>query len=343
MNVSSEHLESLRGVGDHPADQLMQTLTASHRMDAWMQILPLPAERLRKARMDKEMAAFLKSPRPLPDWWDDSRLLRGQLVFRQCALDVMMLLGAMSLPYCYAASPGNKALYRAGKMRKQTAKRLFDTAQFVMAVLTPGSLAPRGDGYLHINKTRLIHAMVRQLVSRHDWDSTWGLPVNQEDMAGTNLAFSYVILLGLQQSGVQLHAREREDFLFAWRCIGYQMGVDESLLPASFEEARRLEYAIRKRHFKKSEEGIELMNDLLQYFKGNFPPVPAYFIDSQIRYFLGPEIYPLLGLKPEPLKDNVRVYLSAIREAMNTFMINPGSYDKLMARSMAAPNQTPRW
>ena len=46
---------------------------------------------------------------------------------------------------------------------------------------------------------RLLHASIRYLIQHHDptWKAEYGLPVNQEDMVGTLLSFSSLIIDGL--------------------------------------------------------------------------------------------------------------------------------------------------
>jgi hypothetical protein len=244
----------------------------------------------------------------------------------------MTLLGALSLPYCYAASPGNKAIYLTEKMRKNPGKRLLDTAQFIITVLEEGSFTT-GEGSFEIQKTRLIHAMVRHYISTQNlWDYHWGAPVNQEDMAGTNLAFSYIIVKGLEESDFQLTQKEKEDFLYAWRFIGYQLQIDEALLPASYAEAEELESTIKHRHFKYSEEGNLLINDLLEHYRESFPAVAGYFVDSQIRYFTGPEVASFLGLKAHPVKDSIVRGMNKLRKRLNRLFVNPYSY-RIMIRN----------
>ena len=243
----------------------------------------------------------------------------------------MTLLGAMSLPYCYAATPGNKAIYLTGKMRKSPGMRLLDTAHFIIEVLKEGSFESGGSGSFEVQRTRLVHALVRNMIlNKTDWDIGWGLPVNQEDMAGTNLAFSYIILTGMQQSGFELSHKEREDFLYAWRFIGYQLRIDEWLLPADMAEAQELEKAIRTRHFRKSPEGSLLTSELIDHYRQSFPAVAAYFVDSQIRHFVGPEISELLGLQPEDTKDKIVNIINVIRKSINRTVVNPFSYQIMM-------------
>lgn len=161
-------------------------------------------------------------------------------------------------------------------------------------------------------------------------NNLWGAPINQEDMAGTNLAFSYIILTGLQKSGHQLTKREKDDFLFLWRYIGYQLHITTELLPASFDEARELERVIRKRHFKKSLEGEVLTQELLQYYRTIVKSPDGYLLDSQIRFWLGADVADCLGLPENPIKDNIVQTMNSVREVGNLFGVNANSYEQML-------------
>lgn len=53
------------------------------------------------------------------------------------------------------------------------------------------------------------------------WDlAAWGVPINQEDMMVTQLAFTQVILLGLERMGVRASWEGMEDYLHMWKLIG---------------------------------------------------------------------------------------------------------------------------
>jgi len=264
MNLNKKFLDTQRLIGDVEIDNLVSEAFEANNQTEIYTLLRLPESDIKKLK-ESSLKNFLLSVKEAPSWFDESRVLKGQLVFRKYAQEMMTLLGAMSLPYCYAASPGNKALYLSEKMRQSTGKRLIETAAFVINVLTPGSLTMEKEGHLHINKTRLIHAIARYYINK-SWNADWGVPINQEDMAGTNLAFSYIILLGMQQSGYGITDEEKEDFLFTWRYIGYQLNVEEQLLPTSFKEAGMLTQLIKERNFRKTEEGIALTLELMNYF-----------------------------------------------------------------------------
>jgi hypothetical protein len=63
------------------------------------------------------------------------------------------------------------------------------------------ALRPWGAGWVSALNVRLLHAGVRShLLHRVGWDTAaLGVPINQEDMVVTQLAFSIVLLLGLER------------------------------------------------------------------------------------------------------------------------------------------------
>ena len=332
MIITKRSLNKQRLVGDGEADLLIKNTFASNQQGTLYGLLKLD-EKVIDVQPDSNLKKFLVIQKPQPVWFNQKRLQKGQQLFKQYALEMMALLGAMSLPYCYAASPGNKALYLSDKMRNSPGKRLMDTASFVIAVLTPGTLEDGESGHIHINKVRLIHALSRYYLQKQPtWNMDWGLPINQEDMAGTNLAFSYVILLGMQQSGFILSEREKEDFLYAWRYIGYQMNIDETLLPASFQEARQLATTIKTRNFKKTEEGIILTKELLSYYKVSVPPEQADLVSSQIRFYLGDEVAEYIGIASDPIRDKLAATVSTFKALQSMLSVQPDSYQKMLSQ-----------
>lgn len=331
MKTDTQFLNESRHVGDQMADRLVGDCMLNHNQSDLYAALRLSEAEISASKNISPIVDFLKTGRKKPTWFDEHKLLAGQEVFQLYAAEIMALLGAMALPYCYAASPGNKALYLSDKMRQSPGKRLLDTAHFIIQVSTPGSLATDQQGHININKTRLIHALARYYVQKGSWDMAWGLPINQEDMAGTNLAFSILILLGLQQTGFVLSDKQKDDFIFLWRYIGYQLHIDEHLLPSSVREAYQLAQLIKKRNFKKSLEGVELTKELLSYYRTMAPPDKANFVDAQVRYFLGSEVAGYVGLEPDYLKDKVTTLLSGFKEWQNLFSIHTSTYETMMA------------
>lgn len=329
MKTSKQFLDKKRLQGDAVADALIATTFSKGKQSTLYALLKMEEEEVTR-QSDTAIKKFLSSQKATPEWYDAKRIKNGQRLFQHYASEMMALLGVMSLPYCYAASPGNKALYLSDKMRNSPGKRLMDTAAFVIEVLTPGSLDD-GKSHIAISKVRLIHALSRYyLTQQPQWSMKWGVPINQEDMAGTNLAFSYVILLGMQQSGFILSAKEKEDFLFTWRYIGYLLNIDEDLLPTTFTEARQLTDVIKKRNFRKTEEGIQLTNELLGYYQMNVPSWQGVLIRSQVRSYLGDEVAGYVGIQRDRLRDRITSSLRSFQSLQNMLMVKEGSYQKML-------------
>jgi hypothetical protein len=327
MRSDKIFLDQKRREGDYEADRIIGEVISRNETHDFYAYLPLSRQETVENHTLETVREFLLRPAQFPEWHDEARLLNGQRFFRKYALDVMGLLGAKSLPYCYAATPGNKAIYLTEKMKKSPGKRLLETAHFIIEVMKENAFRPEGTGSFEVQKTRLIHALVRSYISaRTPWKPEWGIPVNQEDMAGTNLAFSYIILLGMRQSDFRLTQEDENDFLYAWKFIGFQLGIDEQLLAGNMDEAGALEEAIRLRHFRKSEEGPKLTSELINHYKESFPAIASYFVESQIRYFIGPEVSELLGLKSQPFKDRFVDVFNRIRKSINRNFTNPFSY-----------------
>jgi len=207
-------------------------------------------------------------------------------------------LGCYSLPYCYLAKDGVQVLYLSKRLRTDASKRLQETDDFLLRMMLPNALQNVTSKQI-IAKIRLLHAANRYYVFKHaNWDAeNKGYPINQEDMAGTNLAFSYIVLRGLRKIKVPYSPEEAKAFLHLWNVIGFLLGVKEELLPTSVKEAQMLDSAIAARQFTGSEEGKELTQVLLTSISNNVPKDQAKFIPGYIKYLLGKDKANLLGME----------------------------------------------
>lgn len=125
---------------------------------------------------------------------------------------------------------------------KNTYRRLFETNQMVVDCLEKGAMQPlTGKGWNSCARVRFLHCKVRTRLQRSQrWNTAeWGVPINQEDMAVTVLAFQYNVLLVIELLKIPLTAQEREDYTHLWRYIGYLMGVlDEYNACTSYARSR---------------------------------------------------------------------------------------------------------
>lgn len=206
---------------------------------------------------------------------------------------VFICLGFLSLPYCYAAEPGVKTLYLSDRFRNQTKERLKNTAEFVESVFELGEPKRESKVEKLIISVRMGHSFFRRaVIDRIPKDL--GLPVNQEDMAGTHLAFSFLVLRGLRHLGFTISSTEAETWLKAWKIVGLRLGIDEGLLPIHQKDALALSKAIEVRHFRFSQEGYELTQKLTTVLTEFFGEEKD--VKDLMKFLLGKDVSGILGL-----------------------------------------------
>jgi hypothetical protein len=182
----------------------------------------------------------------------------------------------------------------------------------IVDVMAPGGLAIGGRGLRSAQKVRLMHAAVRYLIHHSGrWDPAWNQPINQEDMAGTLLSFSCVVLHSLERMGCELSDAERQAYYHAWRVVGYVMGIDERLLPETWEDGNRLQKLIQQRQYGATSEGQALTRALLELLEhitpGNvFDGMPA----TLMRHLVGDSTAELLAV---PQEDWTRLLMGPLR------------------------------
>jgi uncharacterized protein (DUF2236 family) len=291
FNASSEWLDRMRSVGDPGVDELI----AEHIGNRGPEFLDrLLGELFRTQRMPEADPMIRRYLTALPriDMVDRDVIVRGQHLFGLYGPEVLMILGSYSLPLAYAAGHGVQVVYRSRRLKDDPIRRLCDTAQMVVNVMQPGELEEGGVGWLATRKVRLIHALVRrrvQLDVANPWHAEWGLPINQEDQAGTLLTFSIATLHGLRRMGARVTAAEADAYITAWSSVGRLLGVDPSLLPSSEEQATLLALRIGERQVRPTLEGRQLTAQLLSSVQTLFP-VPGYAV-SLTHFFLQDTVF----------------------------------------------------
>ncbi|MGH3669709.1 MAG: oxygenase MpaB family protein [Pseudonocardiaceae bacterium] len=236
----------------------------------------------------------------LPEWADPARMERGHLLLGRYQPQMVTTLLCASLPLCYGCAKGAQVLYRSQRLTSGVYRRLMETSQFLVDVLDSGGLDPGGRGVRSAQKIRLLHATMRYHVARQDdWESQWGLPVNQEDLAGTLLSFSVVIPRGLECLGVSLPIDDRDAFFHIWRVIGHILGVDERINPAEFDDGVALFDTILQRQQAPSEAGTALTKGVLDFIREVLPgPAFAGVGPTLIRHLAGDAAADLVDVPP---------------------------------------------
>jgi hypothetical protein len=290
-----------RNTGDLPADDFVNFyFTDSHRKKELDQAL-------QKLKINKDWAYFLTQI-PEAEWFDQeiekitaipaSIQLQAVRFFKKKEQYILQLLGLLSLPYCYAAADGAKVLFQTERMYKDVAKRLEETALFVAEMMKETAFEPVGAAKVQLFKVRVMHAAARLYLKKGDWDLNFGQPVNQEDMAGTNLSFSLIVIRGLRTMGFNISYNEQMSYIKYWSWIGAMLGVNPELLPENGKQAHDLEYSISQRQFKSSPEGTQLTRSLLQCFYqlNDGKEIKNEEISGFMRFLLGNKVADILDL-----------------------------------------------
>jgi hypothetical protein len=253
---------------------------------------------------------------------DENLAGKGSQFYVEHASAIMLCLGMLSLPYCYAAAEGAKVLSFSKRIYEQPEKRLTETAEFVFDVCSPEAFSPEGKGFISIAKVRLMHAAIRYHLLKSDkWSDELGIPVNQEDMAGTNLSFSLIAIRGLRKLGYTISAEDSQIYIQYWNMIGAMLGIQGAYLPNTNRNAFILEQKIKNRNFIKSKEGELLAVNLQTYIKNQ--PLPFSFpIETMMAYLLGEDICKMIGLPYDSLEVDLMSNIKNLTTIRNVFPTN---------------------
>ena len=242
----------------------------------------------------------------LPDWLDEDKLKLGEEVYSLYAPEIAMLLFFRSLPATYSCWRGASVLVKTGRMVehhhsiKMFTARLMETAQFVVDIMRPGAFSSTGGGVMLALKVRLIHAAIRHFIkTKGDWDSEeFGEPINHEDMSGTLLSFSSLILEGLDKQKFGLTEEEKEAYYHSWRVVGHLMGLPIELMPESYSESLALGHTIMDQQGGESEYGKTLTMALVDFINETISVkwLNNILAESLIYYFAGSKTARMIGI-----------------------------------------------
>ncbi|QRK10809.1 DUF2236 domain-containing protein [Archangium violaceum] len=287
-----DFMDEMRTRMDPLADAVIERLFTEGKVDAVNRLMRTLVENddLPSSQLPPYVRDYLARTRASVPRLDSEKLRQGQELFDLFGPEVMMILGFYSLPAAYAARKGVQVLYRTGFLQKRPVRRVFETAQMVVDVMTEGGLEPDGRGVCTTQKVRLMHAAVRYMIrhdTRHPWDAReLGEPINQEDLAGTLMTFAFVVLEGMKALHIELTPEQQEAWLYAWTAVGRIIGVDERLIPANVDEARQLTRLIRQRQVAYSEEGVAMTAELIEGMQALTPDILDGLPASMIHFFL---------------------------------------------------------
>ena len=218
-----------------------------------------------------------------------------------------------------------KVLYLTARLDTDARRRVMETGQFLIDVVAVGGLDEHRQGSAR-HPARPAHArrgapldQGPQRADARDVASRLGHTINQEDLAGTLLTFSYVVADPMRRLGVHLSAKDVDAYLHLWNVIGHLLGVHDDVLAHDLADATALVDAIRRRQFQASPEGqdmtlalLNLLDELtpLHRFDDTIPPL--------IRHLIGDETADLLLVPESDLSDD----LAPLARIANWFFVH---------------------
>jgi len=303
-------LDAMRLVGDPPADALVEAIFAGGQIKAVQSFMAhrMTNDAATPSSLPPGLRDFVKetAAEPLPD---ASRIESAQSLFVDHGPEILTTLGCYALPDAYAARNGVKVLHQTAYLANRPNRRLFRTMQMVVDVMEPGGLGYRGHGIRTVQKVRLMHAAVRYQL-RHDPTTQWdhlslGVPINQEDLAGTLLTFSFLAIDGLRKLGANITSEAADAYFEAWCGVGRVLGVLPEMIPSNLEEAAELKELISRRQFAPSDEGRQMTQALIIMLEKNSPPLLEGVPTGLMRLFIQKEVADYLGIPDSEMEKHL--------------------------------------
>ena len=303
------YLDSMRLHGDEAADCAVQTLFSGQDIHALQRLMDL------LVRNDDVPHADL--PPVIRDYFasvddvamPDSAVIRaGQELFAAYGPEIAMVLACCSLPVVYSARRAAQVLFRTGYLADRALRRVAQTSQMLIDVMTPGGLDAKGRGRRTAQKVRLMHAAIRYRLlhdPRHPWPDEYGVPINQEDLAGTLGTLTVIILRGLNTLQIRLAPDQAQSYLEAWNAVGRLLGIADDLIPATVADANALCERIFERQVDPSPEGRVLTDALREMLKARMAPPFKGLVDALMRHLLPPDIADGFGIPRQRLDEHL--------------------------------------
>ncbi len=254
------YLDEMRTQGDPLADESLQSIVHADEAGVIRSLFRTmnANDAVPPGNVFPALTRFFEQTNVLPPGVDQQRILRGERVFIRNVYLAALALLTKSLPEGYAAPNLSIILNISGELRTHTFRRLLATLQTVINVSSCHGFQQGGRAVITAQKLRLLHSGIRHLTkkSRPEYASRYGVPVNQEDMLGTVMGFSLLVLRGLRALGARLSRQEEEDFLYLWLVFSRMMGIyphanpnDISYIPADVDDAEAFYGLYERRHY----------------------------------------------------------------------------------------------
>ncbi|MCC2273855.1 DUF2236 domain-containing protein [Streptomyces sp. ET3-23] len=301
-NVEQE-LELANQAGDPPADQLVSDLIDKKEVDgvnALFRTIGTLKPGQDHSNLPPRLADFLQEAEAPPPGWTDADSTAVEGFFRHYHGDASMLQGTVGLIGTYLSPTGAFTLRSTGRLGgvDGPGRRLSQSSRLFIDM---GNADATRDGSLAatVTKVRLVHASVRQLHKKSGkWDyAKWGEPVSQKYTTGAICVFSVQILEAMKNLGFDVSKEDAHGFMCAWHYVNHYLGTpDKWMVPKDADETGRLWRQVRDNEWKKSDDGVFMTEQAVDFYKKFFPgPVHDAFI-AMVRHAFTDKYADMAGL-----------------------------------------------
>jgi hypothetical protein len=314
IDIDEDNLNRLARISDKPADDYVRNHCDANAHDARTLVHSMVRRGLQVQLGNKRGAKSLQGQ--LPPWCQDAeseeKLRRGQLFFRENALEIATALFAASLPLTYTAKRGARVLTATAEMTSGNInRRVAETGRMLLDIMTvddPEYPLTQGTAANDAARgVRLFHAAVRHMLweKKSPEDRQTYFPINQEDLLGALVAFTVVVLDSLDKMGVSVSEKDQEAYVFLWVTLGYLLGIDyrqvhrkdqgvRSSDPLTLAQLRVIGTALWRRNARATPDGQTLTAALMHMFRDTLPGPMRDLPPAVTRILIGDESGDLL-------------------------------------------------
>jgi len=243
---------------------------------------------------------------------DKDRIRTAQQFFEDNGVAIISALFYKALPEAYLGRRGVQVLDLTGELFSDFRRRIAETGRFLLNVLTP-ALSPNGDatsldpgqpGAIAVRRVRLIHAAIRRLIPRDEWQARLrelgdpdAEPINQVDLLATLTTFTTMTFEALELLGTQVGDAHKDAYHYLWRAVGEHLGIQPRNIPATPEEMAALTRHVREQLQGPTEQGERMAKALVQELTYPLPRALHLVTPFTIRYLIGDDMADSLGIE----------------------------------------------
>jgi len=229
-------------IGDPDLDSIMEELADLPQDDLHRFIaagIDQHPETLRHA--PKVLRDFFERIDEVPPWVDYEAFRPGVRAFIANAVSIFAAFVAGTLIEGFATHI-SKSFFLTGRVIDKGVRRLRQNNRHQVEIFYPEGLRRENDGWKLSVRIRFVHAQIRRLLaSSRDWDmAAWGTPISAANLGYAIACFSARTLVHSAALGARYGPEEREGYYAIWRYTGYLMGIPETILYTTAEEARHM-------------------------------------------------------------------------------------------------------